>query len=327
MGGMVRRLLSVLRVVLLAAGALSCAAQRDLIAHASAGASLEQTPDGYWLQRVSLPGVAQPGWAGLQDAFSRRLVTIVCPSSSQNFDVVGRSDRLSGTFWLRVKRCGSGREDTADGTAAAISACTVSLPAAGDGKLVVRQAASPDQETAPEPCTLIVQAGTSPPLLLACLLGVALLLRGQRWCRSRAAVALIRACCIMLPLLSAVVSAGLLASLAVASTAGVEWALAQLPVQPPKEMWGTAVVAIAAVTGIVTALSLICACMAVQLRGVAVAAAPWAAQLLGAALVCSNSQGVNWAIRGACILWLLRGSSWLKALGQRPAAEAAKKDE
>ena len=39
-----------------------------------------------------------------------------------------------------------------------------------------------------------------------------------------------------------------------------------------------------------TGLSLICACMAVQLRPAAVAAAPWLAQLLGLALVCSNCQ-------------------------------------
>ena len=36
--------------------------------------------------------------------------------------------------------------------------------------------------------------------------------------------------------------------------------------------------------------SILCACLAVRLRFITVAAAPWLAQLLGYALVCSNSE-------------------------------------
>jgi hypothetical protein len=83
---------------------------------------------------------------------------------------------------------------------------------------------------------LTLQPGTSPPLLCSCALGVPLLLQGRRWARTRAVAALIRVSLIVGPLLSALLSCMLLASLAVVSTAWMKRLLTLLPptMQPPK---------------------------------------------------------------------------------------------
>lgn len=156
------------------------------------------------------------------------------PSVLQLFEVtISSSHPESGTSWQRVRQCGTQMPEGA--STAAISSCTISAPAAVASTIVIRQPGDlSDRVAGPEPCTLTLQAGTSPHLLLATLLGAALLLRGQRWCRTRAGAALTRICCVGLPLLTALAGTALLASLAVTSTAGMEWVLAQLPVQPPK---------------------------------------------------------------------------------------------
>ena len=51
--------------------------------------------------------------------------------------------------------------------------------------------------------------------------------------------------------------------------------------------------------------SILCACLAVRLRFITVAAAPWLAQLLGYALVCSNSEvggGRRWRLGGLVLM-------------------------
>lgn len=139
----------------------------------------------------------------------------------------------TGTSWQRVRRCGSGAQG--GGTAANAAGCTVPASAVLDSDIVVRQPGSTsDAAVAPEPCTLTVRTGAALQLLLVSLLGAALLLRGQRWCRSRACAATIRACCVGLPLVLAVAGTALLASTALVSTAAFEWLLSQLPAQPPK---------------------------------------------------------------------------------------------
>lgn len=156
------------------------------------------------------------------------------PCALQAFDVILSYEHSdSGTSWQRLRRCGS---STLGADAAAHApGCTLSAPAVVDSTLVVRQPGSlSDAGGIPEPCTLTVRSATSPQLITASLLGAALLVRGQRWCRSRAGSALIRTCCVGVPLLVAVAGTALLASLAVVSTAGIELLLAQLPVQPPK---------------------------------------------------------------------------------------------
>ncbi|KAL4424640.1 hypothetical protein ABPG77_002258 [Micractinium sp. CCAP 211/92] len=314
-----------LLVLFLAAGPVCCSAQQDLATLTSTGSSLEQAADGSWLQAVRL----QAANSGLKDAFVRQLATVECPSS-QAFDVILSYEHSdSGTSWQRLRRCGSG---ALGGDAAAYGpGCTLSAPAVVDSTLVIRQPGSlSDAGGIPEPCTLTVRSATSPQLITASLLGAALLVRGQRWCRSRPGSALIRTCCVGVPLLVAVAGTALLASMAVVSTAGIELLLAQLPVQPPKEMLGVAVAATAAVIGLITALSLVCACVALQVQGLAVAAAPWVSQLLGLVLICSNSQALNWAIRGACILWLLHASARHKreaGLRQPDASKAGEKRE
>jgi hypothetical protein len=109
--------------------------------------------------------------------------------------------------------------------------CAVGVPAVGDSVLTMVQPAS---QQPPEPCSLTVTPGLSAPLLGVCMLGVSLLLYGGRALRSAPGVALVRLCCIVLPLLSALLNIFLLAGFTVMSTAMLELALQYLPVAPPR---------------------------------------------------------------------------------------------
>lgn len=139
--------------------------------------------------------------------------------------------------WTASKRCRADRHQP----------CTIGVGAVGDSLLLLRQPGSSGKqgkeragttgsgEAAPEPCVLTVKAGTSPALLVSCAVGVALLLRGGRWARHRVAVSLIRFFLVVGPMLSALMGAIMLGSLAVVSTLWLEALLGMLPpeLQPP----------------------------------------------------------------------------------------------
>ena len=111
--------------------------------------------------------------------------------------------------------------------------CAVSVPAVGDSALTIVQPAS---ELPPKPCSLTVEPRLSTLLLGVCMLGTSLLLYGRRALRSATGVAIIRAACVFLPLLLALINIILLASFTVLSTAVLELVLQYLPVAPPRRV-------------------------------------------------------------------------------------------
>ena len=143
--------------------------------------------------------------------------------------------------WSMRKRCGPLGSLHAPTTTAEAGegpgTCHVEAPAVGTTVLTVVQPPSPPGGMAgagPDPCTLTVTPVFSSTLVATCLLGAYLLLHGQSLMRGRLAVALLNASTTVIPLVSALVSVALLASMAVLSTAMVEMVLKLIPYDLPK---------------------------------------------------------------------------------------------
>ena len=149
----------------------------------------------------------------------------------------------SAVSWQWRRHCGAGSDGSEQGSGATVApllpgTCSVGVPAMGDSVITLQQPGEADGAGSggapPDPCTLTVQPHFSALLLALCAAGAALLLRGQAWMRSRPAVALVRASCILVPLATAACCVALLASITVLSTAVLELLLTHIPVSPPK---------------------------------------------------------------------------------------------
>ncbi|KAI7840814.1 hypothetical protein COHA_005460 [Chlorella ohadii] len=199
------------------------------------------------------------------------------------------------------------------------SSCNLTLPAAGLAVLQLGLPGAAADGSPPEPCAATFQTVLTPLLVLRCLLGVWLVLFAHRALATRPGQAALRLCNAAAqaaaPWKRQLRAAVATAAASAAAVAFIRAHIDDWPAEGRKLAAAGELVAfgIMAMAGLATlAIAALAARAARSVRprpwhgGALAFAAPFLLQLLGAALVDSNSKELNWAARlAAFFAWLL----------------------